>query len=82
MLVFAHEVGHNFGMIHDNACGTYCSASAANAANCAADKLTILAANNGGNYIMWPISVDGSTPNNFAFSPCSIYSASQVFYHE
>ncbi|EDQ84835.1 uncharacterized protein MONBRDRAFT_29860 [Monosiga brevicollis MX1] len=71
-LVFAHEVGHNFGASHDNACSSWCSS---NPGRCEADGATVAVSEN--NYfIMWPSSVDGSKSNNDQFSDCSISSMS------
>ena len=73
MQVFAHEIGHNFGMPHDTACSVWCSGnpgvcgSGSSCSNCIVDGGTA------GNYIMWPYSVDGSQSNNEVFSPCSLY---------
>eukprot|EP01147_Barroeca_monosierra_P000097 gene97-3490_t len=64
LLVFAHEVGHNFGMPHDDQCGSFCNA---NPDQCSGN--TVQAP--GGRFIMWPQSVDGSQPNNNVFSGCS-----------
>eukprot|EP00049_Salpingoeca_infusionum_P002017 m.52975 g.52975 ORF g.52975 m.52975 type:complete len:961 (-) comp11345_c0_seq2:160-3042(-) len=68
MLVFTHEVGHNFGMSHDTSCSVFCS-DPSNSAHCEGSEVT---GGSGGHYIMWPISVDGSQANNDRFSPCSI----------
>eukprot|EP01147_Barroeca_monosierra_P006720 gene6722-354_t len=45
-LVFAHELGHNFGAGHDD------------------DEQP----SNQGQFLMWPVSVDGSRANNYLFS--------------
>eukprot|EP00050_Salpingoeca_kvevrii_P019313 m.84640 g.84640 ORF g.84640 m.84640 type:complete len:985 (-) comp8355_c0_seq1:59-3013(-) len=65
-LVFAHEVGHNFGMNHDTDCSSFCSA---NPSECS-DSSTV-SSGGFGNYLMFPTSVDGSEINNNKFSPCS-----------
>lgn len=64
-LVMAHEVGHNFGMSHDDNCHDYCLA---HPSFCSGDTY---ASDSNGRYIMWPISVDGSALNNQVFSGCS-----------
>eukprot|EP00041_Stephanoeca_diplocostata_P033403 m.1103246 g.1103246 ORF g.1103246 m.1103246 type:complete len:299 (-) comp24330_c0_seq9:222-1118(-) len=75
-IVFAHEVGHNFGMGHDNGCATWCntqSSSACNACNGGASECVV--GGSFGNYIMWPTAVDGLSANNDRFSGCSKLSA-------
>lgn len=57
-----HEVGHNFGMNHDDSCASYC---ASNPTECSGNSVT---GGGNGNYIMWPQSVDGTQPNNDKFS--------------
>lgn len=69
-LVIAHELGHNFGMSHDDSCSSWCATQDASA--CSGGSVT---SGNGGNYIMWPSAVDGSEDNNDLFSGCSRASA-------
>lgn len=59
-LVFAHEVGHNFGMLHDTDCSSGVEPGGL------------------GNFIMFPVSVDGSQANNDEFSQCSKDAAESV----
>ncbi|KAF7556413.1 hypothetical protein G7Z17_g1476 [Cylindrodendrum hubeiense] len=61
--VIAHEIGHNFGAVHD--CTAGCSASSESQPCCPYSEDTCDA---GGNYIMNPASNQGMTE----FSPCSI----------
>ena len=75
MLVMAHEIGHNFGMIHDTLCKTWCSQYPN---MCASDGQTLTYGGSNGNFIMWPVSVDGSLPDNYLFSLCSLDSAGTV----
>ncbi|PLW50438.1 hypothetical protein PCASD_01472 [Puccinia coronata f. sp. avenae] len=58
--VMAHEIGHNFGAIHD--CGTGCDLADA----CCPQSKT--SCNSNGNFIMSPVA----TKNTTNFSPCSI----------
>lgn len=75
ILVFAHELGHNFGMPHDSACAVWCGNHPSacgdydTCTNCA-----VLGGTNG-NYIMWPLAVDGSKSNNAFLSDCSLEEA-------
>ncbi|EGD76937.1 hypothetical protein PTSG_07278 [Salpingoeca rosetta] len=55
-LVTTHEVGHNWGAQHDAQGDPVCNPPEAD----------------GGSYVMFATSVDGSSPNNDKFSPCSI----------
>jgi len=74
MLVFAHEVGHNFGAAHDNDCLTFCNSDPS---KCVSDK-QVKNLFSGGDYLMWPVSVNGNEGNNNEFSPCSIFTVSPV----
>eukprot|EP00730_Choanoeca_flexa_P016800 TRINITY_DN8006_c0_g1_i2.p1 TRINITY_DN8006_c0_g1~~TRINITY_DN8006_c0_g1_i2.p1 ORF type:complete len:909 (+),score=143.27 TRINITY_DN8006_c0_g1_i2:91-2817(+) len=65
-LVLAHEIGHNFGASHDDACSTFCRS---NPSECSTSSQVGVSGNY---YLMWPSSVDGTQPNNDLFSACSI----------
>eukprot|EP00040_Diaphanoeca_grandis_P001861 m.19821 g.19821 ORF g.19821 m.19821 type:complete len:990 (+) comp12631_c0_seq1:399-3368(+) len=64
-LVFAHEVGHNFGMKHDSECAEFCNA---NPDECDGDAVANGA---GGAYIMSKDAVAGDQSHNNKFSTCS-----------
>jgi len=68
----SHEVGHNFGMQHDDKCTDWC---ALNPASCDGGVYNL--GESGGKYVMWSRSVDGSEPNNKKFSQCSTDTAGQ-----
>ena len=59
LLTLTHEIGHGWGADHDPAYQDTCSPSGT------------FAYRNGGNYIMYPSSPDGSMQNHRRFSPCS-----------
>uniref|UniRef100_A0A672NUA1 ADAM metallopeptidase domain 17 n=1 Tax=Sinocyclocheilus grahami TaxID=75366 RepID=A0A672NUA1_SINGR len=54
-LVTTHELGHNFGAVHDPDDVTYCAPRE----------------DQGGKYVMYPIAVSGDHSNNKLFSNCS-----------
>ncbi|XP_007235314.3 disintegrin and metalloproteinase domain-containing protein 17 [Astyanax mexicanus] len=54
-LVTTHELGHNFGAVHDPDDVPYCAPSE----------------DQGGKYVMYPIAVSGDHSNNKLFSNCS-----------
>ncbi|KAF4082486.1 hypothetical protein AMELA_G00151910 [Ameiurus melas] len=54
-LVTTHELGHNFGAVHDRDDMPYCAPSE----------------DHGGKYVMYPIAVSGDHSNNRLFSTCS-----------
>uniref|UniRef100_A0AAR2LTL3 ADAM metallopeptidase domain 17 n=1 Tax=Pygocentrus nattereri TaxID=42514 RepID=A0AAR2LTL3_PYGNA len=54
-LVTTHELGHNFGAVHDPDDVPYCAPSE----------------DQGGKYVMYPIAVSGDHTNNKLFSNCS-----------
>ena len=64
-------------MNHDTDCRTYCTS---HSSECTEGD-TITTSSTGGNYIMWPQSVDGSDANNNLFSSCSLTSAGSVCTH-
>lgn len=69
-LIVSHEVGHNFGMQHDDKCTDWCSDNPS-----ACDNGVYTEGDAGGKYVMWSRSVDGSESNNKRFSRCSTETA-------
>eukprot|EP00038_Savillea_parva_P006160 m.162062 g.162062 ORF g.162062 m.162062 type:complete len:1018 (+) comp12140_c0_seq1:496-3549(+) len=70
-IVFAHEVGHNFGMQHDSQCNDYCSQPGSSCTDCQGNGPICVDGGVSGNFVMFPTAVSGNQPNNRLFSPCS-----------
>uniref|UniRef100_A0A4W4F9X9 ADAM metallopeptidase domain 17b n=1 Tax=Electrophorus electricus TaxID=8005 RepID=A0A4W4F9X9_ELEEL len=65
-LVTTHELGHNFGAVHDPDEVPYCAPSE----------------EQGGKYVMYPIAVSGDRSNNKLFSNCSKISIAKRLRHK
>ncbi|MCJ8743789.1 hypothetical protein PDJAM_G00098270 [Pangasius djambal] len=65
-LVTTHELGHNFGAVHDRDDVPYCAPSE----------------DHGGKYVMYPIAVSGDHSNNRLFSNCSKMSIVKSLRHK
>lgn len=65
-LVTTHELGHNFGAVHDRD----------DVPNCAPTE------DHGGKYVMYPIAVSGDHSNNKLFSHCSKMSIVKLLRHK
>ena len=66
-LVTAHELGHNFGSIHDGD-----DSIGGSSAGC------VPSVSDGGRYLMYPVSVSGANRNNNQLSSCSTETISSV----
>eukprot|EP00050_Salpingoeca_kvevrii_P003604 m.228838 g.228838 ORF g.228838 m.228838 type:complete len:1124 (+) comp10856_c0_seq29:1917-5288(+) len=78
VLVFTHEMGHNFGMPHDTECQDWCSAESAACTDSGSCTNCVIPSVVGGNFVMFPFSVDGSQANNEVFSECSRWYAGRM----